>query len=60
MYSELYHAQRWNDDPSYQPYMIVRKGDHLFVRDFAVYDHIVGGHTLCRVEKFYIDVSKAA
>ena len=60
LYSELYHAQMWNDDPLYQPYMIVHKGDHVFVRDFVVYDLVVGGHTLSRVEKFYIDVSKAA
>ena len=58
LYSELYHAQRWNDDPLYQAYMIIHNGDHVFTQDFVVYDH-VGGHTLCRMEKFYIDVCRA-
>ena len=55
----MYQARRWNEDPLYQAVMTVHGPgqEYIFIHDFVIYRHKIGGSTLCRIEKIFVDVS---
>ena len=59
VFSEMYQAQRWNEDPLYQAAMTVHGPgkENIFIHDFVIYRHQTGGSTLRRIEKIFVDVS---
>ena len=52
----MWQAERWNSDPTYKPVMIVQP-DHIFLRDFVLFQHPYAGCTIGQIESFFVDIS---
>ena len=52
----MWQAERWNTDPTYKPVMIVQP-NHIFLRDFVLFKHPIGGCTISQIESLFVDVS---
>ena len=59
VFSEMYQARRWNEDPLCQAAMTVHGPgkENIFIHDLVIYRHQTGGSTLCRIEKIFVDVN---
>lgn len=53
-HSELYEAQRWNNDPSlWTPMAVLMNGQHLFIGDIFEYHNKVTGMCIGKAESFF-------